>query len=106
MEKSAEQAGLLEYFKLGHKVTKAEWDEDTAKWTIRGNGPKGPFADQADIFINAMGCLNLWKWPDLAGRENYTGSLYHSAEWPSGADEKLRDKSVAVIGNGASAVQM
>lgn len=106
IQDSVRKAALEEYFKLQHKVTKAFWDETSGKWTISGHGPQGTFTDSADIFINAMGCLNLWKWPDLPGREQYRGLLYHSAQWPSGAEEKLDGKTVAVIGNGASAVQM
>lgn len=45
-----------------------------------------------------------WKWPDVPGMQDFEGSLIHTASWPEGFDCKgLR---VAVIGNGASGVQI
>jgi len=42
----------------------------------------------------------------LPHREEYKGLLLHSAAWPKGAEKDLIGKRVAVIGNGASAVQL
>lgn len=45
-----------------------------------------------------------WKWPDIQGLHDFKGTLAHTAHW----DESivLQDKKVAVIGSGASGVQI
>lgn len=55
------------------------------------------------MFVYAVGRLNNWKTPEIPGIENYQGDIVHTAHWPSGLD--VHNKNVAVIGNGASAVQ-
>lgn len=44
--------------------------------------------------------------PQLPDRETFKGTLLHSAAWPDNGMEQLAGKRVAVIGNGASAVQL
>jgi cation diffusion facilitator CzcD-associated flavoprotein CzcO len=45
-----------------------------------------------------------WKWPDVPGLQDFEGDLVHTAAWPKNFDYKNR--TVAVIGNGASGVQL
>jgi len=45
-----------------------------------------------------------WKWPNVEGLDDFEGELVHSASWPKDFD--YRDKTVAVIGNGSSGVQI
>lgn len=45
-----------------------------------------------------------WKWPDIKGLHSFKGDLVHSAKWQKDID--LKNKRVAVIGNGASGVQI
>lgn len=45
-----------------------------------------------------------WKWPDVEGLRDFEGDLVHTASWPEGYD--LTNKTVAVIGNGASGIQL
>lgn len=54
--------GLSKFFRLKHKVVGASFSEANGKWSVDVQGPGGVFTDTADIFISAMGCLNLWKW--------------------------------------------
>lgn len=63
-----------------------------------------PWIDECDIFINATGCFNDWKWPNIQNRESFQGQLIHSAIWPS--DVSLAGKTVALIGNGSTGVQI
>lgn len=58
---------------------------------------------ECDVLILGVGTLNDWKYPDIDGISNYKGRLMHTATWDDSMD--LKGKSVAVIGNGASAVQ-
>ena len=59
---------------------------------------------QCDILINASGYLNHWEWPQIPGIKDFKGTLMHSANWKS--EVELRDRKVALIGNGSSAVQI
>lgn len=45
-----------------------------------------------------------WKWPDVDGLHDFQGTLIHTASWPKDFDYK--GKTVAVIGNGASGIQL
>jgi len=45
-----------------------------------------------------------WKWPEIDGLQNFKGHLIHSADWPK--DFEYAGKRVAVLGNGASGVQI
>ena len=58
---------------------------------------------EADVVLIAAGQLNQPAVPSLPGRERFAGHSFHSARWDH--DYELRGKRVAVIGNGASAVQ-
>lgn len=53
---------------------------------------------KCDIFINASGILNNWKWPDLEGLHGFAGKLLHSANFDRTFD--LTGKRVGLIGNG------
>lgn len=62
------------------------------------------FADWSHVLINGTGFLNSWKWPKIPGLHDFKGKLLHSADWDPSLDWK--DKKVAVIGTGSSAIQM
>lgn len=50
-----------------------------------------------------MNCSN-WSWPKIDGREDFEGEMVHTAAWKE--NFSVKGKSVAVIGNGASGVQV
>jgi cation diffusion facilitator CzcD-associated flavoprotein CzcO len=58
----------------------------------------------ARYVIDATGVLTQPKIPDIDGVENFAGTTIHTARWDAG--QSLKDKRVAVIGTGASAVQL
>lgn len=45
-----------------------------------------------------------WKWPDIEGLKDFEGTLLHTAKWDNSV--KLEGKRVAVIGSGASGIQL
>ncbi|TXB99912.1 hypothetical protein FocTR4_00013578 [Fusarium oxysporum f. sp. cubense] len=57
-----------------------------------------------DFLINGGGIVNKWKWPNIPGLSSYKGTIMHSAHWDEKRD--VNDKSVVVIGNGSSGVQI
>jgi cation diffusion facilitator CzcD-associated flavoprotein CzcO len=56
------------------------------------------FVNSCDIFINASGILNAWKWPSIPGLNDYKGVLLHTANYDR--EVEITGKRVGVIGNG------
>ena len=57
----------------------------------------------ADVLVSGTGQLNRPSIPDIPGLERFRGERFHSARWDHAYD--LTDKTVAVVGNAASAIQ-
>jgi cation diffusion facilitator CzcD-associated flavoprotein CzcO len=96
-----ERHGLADHLRFNAEISTATWDEAASRWRIRTAA-----GDEltASTFIAASGQLNRPKLPDLPGRERFAGISFHSARWPQGLD--VTGRRVAVVGNGASAVQI
>ena len=99
--------GLVERFDLHRtirfdtEVTDLVWDQDTGAWTAHVAG--GPDVT-ARAAVMASGPLANASLPDLPGIETYTGTMIHSARWDH--DYDMACQRVAVVGTGASAVQI
>ncbi|KAH6685981.1 steroid monooxygenase [Plectosphaerella plurivora] len=103
----ADKYDLNKYVRLEHTVVGAHWNEAEQLWHVHvqdGDDPNAIFVDKCNVFINASGVLNKWKWPAIPGRETFHGSMLHSANWDDSIP--LEGKRVAVIGGGSSAVQI
>ncbi|KAG4431237.1 hypothetical protein IFR05_013278 [Cadophora sp. M221] len=102
----AHKYNVYQYLKLRHNVAGANWDEDTGHWTLRvENLATGEiYAPEFDVVITAVGRFNAWKLPDYPGIKDYQGHLRHSSAWDPKFDPT--EKNVAVIGNGASGIQV
>lgn len=97
---------IEKYVKLQHKVSSVSWSDEEGQWTICIDNlvTNEQFKDKADFIINGGGVLNKWKWPAVAGLHDFKGTLVHSACYPENLD--LKNKKVALIGAGSSAVQI
>ena len=62
------------------------------------------YIEELDIVINAIGHFNAWRLPDYPGINEYKGTLFHSSNWDHSVD--LKNKRIALIGNGASGLQV
>src|SRR4051794_10005736 len=82
------------------EVTLAQWDIDEQRWLV--DTTSGNFS--ADVLVGAVGALCEPALPDIKGIENFQGELFHSARWNH--DAELKGKRVAIIGTGASAIQI
>jgi 4-hydroxyacetophenone monooxygenase len=86
-------------------AVRAEYDEATARWMVTLRAPDGSLETLSfNAVVTAVGILNQPKLPDLPGLERFHGPSFHSSAWPGGLD--LGGKRVAVIGSGASAMQI
>ncbi|WP_236901350.1 flavin-containing monooxygenase [Cupriavidus necator] len=97
--------GVRPHVRFSTKVESAIYNEGTRDWAVRVSDANGN-ADvlRANVVISAVGLLNVPKMPNIPGLGTFTGPCFHSARWPEGLD--VRGKRVAVIGNGASAMQI
>ena len=106
----AVQHDLEKYIKFNHRIVGAKWNEKRAKWdldiqkTSPEDGSVITFKDECDILINSTGLFSNWKWPKVPGIEKYKGKKLHSARWDDSYD--FKDKNIAVIGCGSSAIQI
>ncbi|HEY8482271.1 MAG TPA: NAD(P)/FAD-dependent oxidoreductase [Spirillospora sp.] len=97
----ARKYGVLERTRFGAEVTEARFDEERALWRI--STAAGDLLESRAL-VAACGQLNRPVLPDIPGRGSFAGTSFHSARWDHDAD--LRGRRVAVIGTGASAVQI
>ena len=101
----------LEHDALLHTgVTRAEWDDQAARWRVR--------TDQGDeltcrYYVLAVGILNLLKLPAIPGMETFAGHSFHTARWDYGYTgggpgrplTELGDEVVGLVGTGATGIQ-
>ncbi|KAH8802547.1 steroid monooxygenase-like protein [Xylogone sp. PMI_703] len=121
LEDVTDKFHLRKYITTRQKVIGASWIENKQKWEVKSRRTDGrrnvissygitdgeigeDIIEECDIFINASGFFNHWKWPNVPGRESYVGVLLHSANYEPSIN--LRGKRVAVIGNGSSGIQV
>ena len=102
---TARKYGLYESTRFGTKVDRAEWIESDKCWEVTATNAAGEVeTHRADLVFSAVGLLNTPKWPDIPGLDTFPGPVLHSSCWPEDLD--VTDKRVAVVGNGASAMQI
>jgi cyclohexanone monooxygenase len=100
LQRVAEEAGVLDRFRFGVTVEEASWDEEDLVWQVTTSAG----TVTADLVISGSGGLSEPKLPDIAGIDDFQGEIFHSARWNHAYD--LTGKRVAVIGTGASAIQI
>ena len=99
-----EHYGLMPHIRLNTTVTGATWDDQSAQWRIATASDGRNEEVVADVLISSMGMFGELNWPDIAGRDTFTGTAFHTGAWNSEHD--LTGERVAVIGSAASAVQL
>ena len=100
-EHVADKYDLRRRMRLRTRVTGSTWDEQARRWRVA-------VADDEEIvarfLITATGFLSQPKTPDIPGIEGFAGKVIHSADWDS--TYSLAGKRTAIIGTGATAVQL
>ncbi|MBC8187555.1 MAG: NAD(P)/FAD-dependent oxidoreductase [Proteobacteria bacterium] len=92
---------LREHTRFNTEIVDARFDEETGSWTLT-TGDDETFT--ARVVVSCAGGLVNPAWPDIKGLQSFTGELFHTARWNH--DYDLAGRRVAVIGTGASAVQV
>ncbi|MBL6691871.1 MAG: NAD(P)/FAD-dependent oxidoreductase [Pseudomonadales bacterium] len=107
----AEHYNLYKKALLQTRMVDAIWQEETCTWMV--------LTDQGDeikarYLVLATGNLTRPKLPGIPGIEQFQGHMFHTSRWDyayTGSDGRqdlsdLGDKKVAIIGSGATAVQV
>jgi cation diffusion facilitator CzcD-associated flavoprotein CzcO len=97
----AREHGIDRLIHTNTTVTACSWDAERCRWSVQTEHGTGY---EADALILATGQLNQPARPAIEGADTFAGHSFHSAEWDH--DYPLAGKRVAVIGTGASAVQL
>ncbi|MER5800851.1 flavin-containing monooxygenase [Streptomyces mirabilis] len=103
--------GLYDHAIFSTLIRSVVWDESIRRWRIgtnRGDDIRARFV------VMCQGPFNRPKLPGIPGIRDFRGHTFHTARWDyaytggdmSGGLDKLADKRVAVIGTGASGVQV
>ena len=109
-QRIGEYFGLYDNALFQTRVTEVRWQEEGQHWLVsthRGDTIRAQFV------IQATGPANRPKLPGIPGIKDYKGHSFHTSRWDydyTGGDHtggltKLKDKKVAIIGTGATAIQ-
>ncbi len=101
MKRVADDHGLHPYLHFNVPVTRAQYDEAARLWQVTlGTGE----TVLTRALVTGTGALHVPSLPDINGLDTFAGAKFHSAEWHEDFDPA--GKTVAVIGTGASAIQI
>ncbi|WP_432072332.1 flavin-containing monooxygenase [Streptomyces wuyuanensis] len=100
LEHVTDTFGIRPHIRFGHDVLTMRWNTDELHWEIETS--RGAFT--ADVVVSATGPLSDPRMPEIPGLDGFPGKVFHSARWDH--DYDLRGKRVAMIGTGASAIQI
>lgn len=104
-ERCATKYGVRPRIRFRTEVVSARWDDAAREWEVRLRAADGAESVRRySAIISGVGQLNRPRLPEIEGRESYRGAAFHSARWDPTVD--LRGKRVAVVGTGASALQL
>lgn len=105
LEHVAEAEGLRPFIRFNTRVERAEYDDARQRWSVTTVDAAGHReVRHANVLISAAGIFNPPAWPRLEGLSDFKGPMFHTAEWRD--DVTLEGKRVAIIGNGASCMQI
>jgi cation diffusion facilitator CzcD-associated flavoprotein CzcO len=100
-ETFAGESGLIDHLRSGTEVVTVVWDEKRRRWTITAADGRSWSAQHV---VSAVGTFNDPLPAELPGIGSFAGPVIHSARWDHGVD--LVGRRVAVVGTGASAIQI
>jgi cyclohexanone monooxygenase len=103
--------GLYDSAIFSTQVQTLRWDEEIKRWRVSTNRDDDI---RARFVVMASGPFHRPKLPGIPGIKNFKGHSFHSSRWDydytggdsTGGLRKLADKRVAVVGTGATAIQI
>ncbi len=111
LQMAADHMDIRKDYLFSQRVRSARWDDENKWWVVQlEEGGSIPFTTR--FLFSAMGPLSAPQMPNVPGVYTFKGDWYHTGRWPRdpgsnrGADIDFAGKRVAVIGTGASGVQV
>ncbi|GLR84303.1 flavin-containing monooxygenase [Bradyrhizobium iriomotense] len=104
LRKVADEFGLRKHLRLNTQLTSSRWDESRRRWISTLRTSSGEETFESTALVSAIGQLNDPSRARFKGEEDFKGRILHSALWSN--DINIDGKRVAVIGTGATAMQL
>merc|ERR1711976_1123125 len=101
LEDVVSKFGLRSYIQFNTRVLTADWQEESSEWVVKGENGR---EFRGNFLFSAAGGLHIPNDTRFKDDEKFLGPKFHTAKWRH--DVQLEGKKVAVIGTGASAVQV
>ena len=102
----AEKYDIKKRVLFGHEVESARFNDESGRWSVafhRADGSSGCIS--ANVYVSSVGMLSIPKIPPVQGESDFQGQQFHTARW-DGCASFVAGKDVAIIGSGASCVQV
>lgn len=103
LNRCADKYGLRSRIRFGADTELSEWSDRDGCWTMRCSDGR---LFRSRFSVVGAGPLKTPRWPAVPGADTYGGALVHSSQWPADGLAVMAGKRVAVVGTGASAVQI
>ncbi len=106
IHETAHENGIDQHIRHGHRVTRAAWSSDDARWTVDATTDDGPTTVRASFLYLCSGYYSYDQGytPEFEGIEDFEGKIVHPQFWTDDID--YDGKEVVVIGSGATAVTL
>ncbi|WP_315747654.1 MULTISPECIES: NAD(P)/FAD-dependent oxidoreductase [unclassified Bradyrhizobium] len=111
IRETATETGADRKIRFNHRVTRATWLSEEARWTVEAERSAGEGAPEIVRFTCnfLFMCAGYYKYeagylPEFKGTVDFKGRLVHPQQWPEDLD--YAGKRVIVIGSGATAVTL
>jgi len=98
----ADKLSLRDHMQFDARVLSARFDEHANHWHLKLEDGR---TFTCKFLLTAIGMLSAATLPNIPGVENFRGHAFHTYQWPQ-APLSLAGKRVAVIGTGATGVQL
>lgn len=113
IKEAADENGINDHIRFGHKVVSAEWSSNSASWKLATKIQKGDdsLPSETRTFTSNMLllCGGYYNYdqgytPDFKDIDKFSGQLLHPQKWPEDLD--YHNKKVVIIGSGATAMTL
>ncbi|MGI8755414.1 MAG: flavin-containing monooxygenase [Acidimicrobiales bacterium] len=101
IEDCYERFDVARKVRTGTTVVSARWHQADRCWRI---GDDQGQTYEASVFVSAIGMFHTPSMPTIPGMGDFAGASFHSARWDH--DHDLTGRRVAVVGTGASSIQI
>jgi cation diffusion facilitator CzcD-associated flavoprotein CzcO len=103
---TAAEAGIDRHIRFGHRVVRASWSTEDARWTVDSvhNGQTVTLTASVLYLCSGYYHYDAGHVPEFPGIRSFGGTVVHPQQWPEDLD--YTGKKVVVIGSGATAVTL